>query len=179
MAYVLSQITTHLSPEDVWSILDGVTLGAALRVEGCDPAMVEGDHNIEKEVCVTTGKVLFEMHVTDRATVQREDPVLDAVLNWLEAQKKTDLKTLLGEHVSSERAKWCGGIIRISGFSTMPSIYAPCPKGRMRIYYSSWCQRHIGLPLWIGVIETQDTKAVTIPCPCYRNAFHGQEWPTR
>ena len=53
MADMLSRITTHLSLEDVWSILDGVTLGATLRAEGCDPAMVEGDHNIEKEVYVT------------------------------------------------------------------------------------------------------------------------------
>ena len=37
------------------SILDGVTLGAAQRPEGDDPAMVEGDHEIEKEICVTTG----------------------------------------------------------------------------------------------------------------------------
>ena len=42
------------------------------------------------------------MHVTDWAKTQREDPVLDVVLNWLEAQKKSDLKTLLGEHAPSE-----------------------------------------------------------------------------
>ena len=55
VADMLSQITTHLSPEAVQSILDGVTLGATQRAEGCDPAMVEGDHNIEKEVCVAAG----------------------------------------------------------------------------------------------------------------------------
>ena len=64
--------------------------------------MVEGDHNLEREVCVVAGQVLVEMHVTDWATAQREDPVLDAVLHWLEAKKKTDLRTLLGEHASSE-----------------------------------------------------------------------------
>ena len=37
------------------SILDGVSLGAAQRAEGDDPAVVEGDHEIEKEVCVTAG----------------------------------------------------------------------------------------------------------------------------
>ena len=31
----------------------------------------------------------------------------------------------------------------------------------------------------MGVIETHDTKAVTIPCPYYKSAFGGQEWPTR
>ena len=52
---MLSQITTHLSPEAMQSILDGVTLGATQRAEGDDPTMVEGDHNIEKEVHVATG----------------------------------------------------------------------------------------------------------------------------
>ena len=46
--------------------------------------VVEGDHNIEREVCVAMG--------------EREDPVLNAMLSWLEAQNKTDLRTLLGEH---------------------------------------------------------------------------------
>ena len=55
VADVLSRITTCLGPEIMQSILDGVTLGTTQRVEGDDPAMVEGDHNIEKEVCVTAG----------------------------------------------------------------------------------------------------------------------------
>ena len=42
------------------------------------------------------------MHVTDWAIVQKEDPELDMVLQWLESKKKTDLRTLLGECVSSE-----------------------------------------------------------------------------
>ena len=87
------------------SILDGVTLGATQRAEGDDPAMVEGDHNLEKEVCVAARRVLVDMLVTDRAAAQREDPVLDAVLHWLEAKKKTDLRTLLGEHASSEEGR--------------------------------------------------------------------------
>ena len=77
------------------SVLDGATLGAAQGAEGDDPAMVEGDQEIEKEVCVATGQVLVEMHVTNWATAQREDPELDAVLHWLEAKKKIDLRALL------------------------------------------------------------------------------------
>ena len=50
-----SQITTRLSPEAVQSILDGVTLGATQMAED-DPAMVEGDHDIEKEVHVAAGE---------------------------------------------------------------------------------------------------------------------------
>ena len=45
------------------------------------------------------------MHVTNWATGQREDPKLDAVLHWLEAKKNTDLRTLLGEHTSSEEGQ--------------------------------------------------------------------------
>ena len=105
VADMLSQITTHLGPEAMQSILDGVTLDVTQRAEGDDPAMVEGDHNIEKEVCVAAGWVVVEMHVTKWATAQWEDPELDAVLCWLEAKKKTDLRTLLGEHASSEEGQ--------------------------------------------------------------------------
>ena len=52
--------------------------------------------------------------MTDWAMAQREDPVLNAVWSWLEAKKKTDLRTLLGEHASSNETQWYGGIIRIS-----------------------------------------------------------------
>ena len=75
------------------------------RAEGYNPAVVEGDHGIEKEVCVTAGWVLVKMHMTDWAKTQREDPVLNAVLNCLEAQKKTDLKTPLGKHASSKEGQ--------------------------------------------------------------------------
>ena len=43
--------------------------------------------------------------MTDWAGAQREDPVLSAVLDWLETKKKTDLKTLLGEHASSKEGQ--------------------------------------------------------------------------
>ena len=67
--------------------------------------MIEGDQEKEKEVWVTAGWVLVEMHVTDWATAQKEDPKLDAVLQWLEAKKKTDVRTLLREHASSEEGQ--------------------------------------------------------------------------
>ena len=96
VADVLSQITTCLSLEALQSILDWVTLGAAQRAEGDDPAVVEGDHNLEKEVCFTAGWVLVEIQVTNWAAAQREDPILDVVLHWLEAKKKTDEDTIGG-----------------------------------------------------------------------------------
>ena len=110
----------------------------AHRAEEHDPLVVEGDHNIEKEVCVTAGQVQVKMHVTNWATVQKEDRVLNAVLDWLETQKKSDLRTLLGEHTSSEEGQmvWRNH----QNFMTLQntSIYTLCPKGRMRIYYSLW-----------------------------------------
>ena len=45
------------------------------------------------------------MHVTDWAAVQKEYPKLDVVLQWLESKKKTDLRTLLREHASSEEGQ--------------------------------------------------------------------------
>ena len=102
VADVLSQITTCLNLEAVRSVLDGVSLGATQRAKGYDPAVVEGDRGMEKEVHVAIRQVLVEMHMTNWTEAQREDPVLSAVLDWLEAQKKTDLKTLLGEHASSK-----------------------------------------------------------------------------
>ena len=105
MADILSQITTCLDPDMVRSVLDEVTLEASQRAECHHPTVVEGDHGMEKEVCVAAGQVLVQMHVTDWKKAQREDPVLSAVLDWLETQKKTDLKTLLGEHASSEEGQ--------------------------------------------------------------------------
>ena len=84
------------------SILDGVALEMAHWAKVHDLAMVEGDLHLEQELCVATGYLLVEMHLTDWAKAQREDPMLSTVLDWLKAQKKTDLKVLLAEHTSSE-----------------------------------------------------------------------------
>ena len=83
VADMLSQITTHLSLEAMQSILNGVALCAPHRAEGYNPAVVQGDHSIQKEVWDTAGQVLFEMHMADWAKTQWEDLVLNAVLpSW-------------------------------------------------------------------------------------------------
>ena len=84
------------------SILNGITLGAAYQAEVHNPTVAGGNHDLEQEVHVAAGCILVQMHVSDWAEAQREDPVLSTVLDWLGAQKKTDLKTLLGENASSE-----------------------------------------------------------------------------
>ena len=67
------------------SILDEVTLETVHWAEVHDPAIVEGDQCLEQELCAATGCPLVEMHVTKWAGVQREDPVLSTVLDWLKA----------------------------------------------------------------------------------------------
>ena len=81
IADVLSQITTHLNLAMVKSILDGIILGVTHRMESHDPTVVEGDHGVEKEVCVTAEWVLIQMCMTDWAEAQREDSVVSTVLD--------------------------------------------------------------------------------------------------
>ena len=102
MADALSRITTHLGLEAVQAVLDGATIDASQRVEGENPTVIESYQQRETEVQVAAGRVLVEMHVTDWVAAQKEDPELHAVLQWLESKKKTDLRTLLGEHALSE-----------------------------------------------------------------------------
>ena len=70
------------------------------------------------------------MHVTNWATAQREDPKLDAVLQWLESKKKIDLRTLLGEHTLGEEGQiiWrnCQSFTVLQGTLYLCSM----PKGK-------------------------------------------------
>ena len=72
------------------------------QAEVDDPAIVKGDHSLDQEVHVTASCALLQMHVTDWTKAQKEDPMLRAMLDWLEMQKKTDLKALLADDASSE-----------------------------------------------------------------------------
>ena len=70
-----------------------------------DSAIVESDHHLEQEVCVAAGCTLVQMHVMNWAEAQKEDPLLSAIPDWLNAQKKTELEALLVEHASSKEGK--------------------------------------------------------------------------
>ena len=69
------------------------------------------------------------MQVTYWAAAQKEDHQLNAVLQWLEAKKKIDLRTLLREHTSSEEGQiiWrnCQNFAVLQGTLDMCSM----PKG--------------------------------------------------
>ena len=86
-------------------ILNGVTIGVAHRVETHDPTVVESDQCLEQEVHIITGHMLIQIHVIDWAEALREGPELSAVLGWLEAQKRTDLKALLVKQASSKEGQ--------------------------------------------------------------------------
>ena len=105
VADTLSRVMAHLEPEAVQAILDGATVGTSQRAERENPAIIESDQQLEQEVRVTTGQVLVEMHVTDWAVAQKEDPELDAVLQWLGSRKKADLRTLLRQCITSEEGQ--------------------------------------------------------------------------
>ena len=60
VADALSQVTTQLDPDTVRSILDIVTLGLVHWAKVHNPAIVEGDHCLEQEVCALQGVHLYK-----------------------------------------------------------------------------------------------------------------------
>ena len=85
--------------------------------------------------------------MTDWAAAQREDPVLNAVLSWLGAQKKTDLRKLLEEHASSEEGQmvWQNH----QNFTTLQNTLYLCstPKGENEDLLLFVVPKYIELPL--------------------------------
>ena len=55
MADALSWVMAHLRPEAVQAVLGGATVGTSQRAERENPAIIEGDQQLEKEVQVTPG----------------------------------------------------------------------------------------------------------------------------
>ena len=114
------------------AILDGAAVGASHRAERENPAIIENDQQLEQEVQVATGRVLVEMHITNWAAAQKEDPELNAVLHWLETRKKADLRTLLGECIISKEGQmvWrnCQNFTSLQGTLYLCST----PKGEDR-----------------------------------------------
>ena len=119
MADTLSQVTTHLPPEAIQAILDRATIGVSQQVERDRPAIIENEQCLEQEVRATARRMVVEMHITDWAAAQKEDPELDAVLQWLGSRKKADLRTLLGECIMDKEGRmvWrnCQNFISLQG----------------------------------------------------------------
>ena len=70
------------------------------------------------------------MHVSNRAEIQKEDPELDAVLQWLGSKKNADLRMLLGECIMSKEGQmvWrnCQNFTSLQGTLYLCST----PKGK-------------------------------------------------
>ena len=119
------------------------------------------------------------MHVTDWATAQKEDPELDAVLQWLESKKKTDLRTLLGECVLSEEGQtiWRNH----QNFITLQGTLYLCstPKGENEDLLLFVVPKMHHTAALDGTIGMQDIKAVTVLSLYYKNTSGGQVWPSR
>ena len=52
MADALSQVTAHLRLETMQAVLDGATMGTSQGAERENPAIIESDQQLEKEVQV-------------------------------------------------------------------------------------------------------------------------------
>ena len=179
LADALSWVTSRLDMDMVKSNLNGVAIGSAHWAEVHDPTVVQGDSWLGQEVHVTAGHALVQIHVTDWTEAQREDPTLSAVLDWLKAQKKTDLKALLTEHTSSGESQlilwnWQNftihqGVLYLHSMSkgeTKDLLLFVVPKAHCFDTLNG-CHRDAG------------HQGVTIPCPCYGNTSGGQEWLIR
>ena len=157
----LSQVTTWLVPDTVMPILDGVTLGTTHEGEVHDPTSIEGDSCLKWEVCVTTGHALVQRHVTDWAEAQKEDPMLSTVLDWLKAQKKTDLKALLEEHTTSRR--------RPADLTELAEFHNSGPLGLWPLYL---CLMPKGETADLLLFVVPSTHSVTTLNRCHRDVGH-------
>ena len=181
VADALSWVTTHLELEAVQAVLDGAIMGASQRAEGENPAIIESDQQLDKEVWVAAGRVLVKMHVTDWAVAQKEDPKLDAVLQWLESKKKADLRTLLGECITSQEGQ--NGVEKQPELhypSEEPSISCSIPKGENDDLLLFMVPKVHQTATLNGCDQDAGHQGcTTIPFPCYKKVSGGQEWPNR
>ena len=154
-------------------------MGALQRAERENPAIIKNDQQLEQEVCVAAGQVQVEMHVTNWAAAQKEDPELNAVLHWLETRKKADLKTLLGECIMSKDGQmvWrnCQNFTSLQGTLYLCST----PKGEDEDLLLFIVPRAHWIATLNGCHQDAGHQGHDIPFPCYKNISGGQEWSTK
>ena len=56
-------------------------------------------------ILARTAQAHVNLHVTDWLTIQQEDPILKAVIEWISNRKVQDLKHLLGDDANTEEGK--------------------------------------------------------------------------
>ena len=95
------------------------------------------------------------------------------------SQKKTNLKTLLGEHASGKEG-WLVLRNHQNFMIHQKALYlCSMPKDKNEDLLLFVVPKAHWSPLWRDVIKMQDIRAVTVPCPYCRSAFGGQGWPAR
>ena len=110
------------------------------------------------------------MHVTNWSTAQKEDPQLNAVLQWLESKKKTDLRTLLGQHTSSEEGQMVWEKSSKFHYLLRHLYLHSTPKGENEdLLLFMVLKMH-----QTAAIKMQDIKTVTILYPYCKNISGGQ-----
>ena len=80
------------------------------RVDAHDPAVVEADKEIHKQIQETAvlaraTHAHVNLHVTDWIASQQEDPILRTVIKWISNWKVQDLKHLLGDAMKMKEGK--------------------------------------------------------------------------
>ena len=84
----MSQVTTRLEPEQCKPSWMEQPWGFPEAEEGENPAIIKNDQQLEKENVGCCWASPSGNAFTDWAAAQKEDPKLDAVLQWLESKKK-------------------------------------------------------------------------------------------
>ena len=132
VANVLSQVTTRLDSETVKSILNGVALGTVCtRLKSMTQPWWKVTNAWSKKYEVAAGHPLVEMHVTNWAEAQREDPMWSALCwtGWRHRSRQI-WKCSWKNMPPAKKVNWSYGINRISQFTREPCTYAQCPKGK-------------------------------------------------
>ena len=85
------------------SILDEVALGSTHWAEVHDPAIVEGDHCLEQEVCVAAGCMLVQMHVTNWAKAPKKGPDVEYSVGLAESTEEDRFEDTSGRICLKQR----------------------------------------------------------------------------
>ena len=119
------------------------------------------------------------MYVTDWAEAQKEDPTLSTVLNWLKAQKKTDLKVLLAEHASSKEGRLT--LWNQQNFTTHQGALYLCSilKGETKDLLLFMVPKAHHVTALNGCYRDVGHQGHDLPCLCYGGISGGQVWPIR
>ena len=152
------------------------------RAEGDDPTIIEGDHNIEKEIHVSLPGASTSWNACHQLGHSPERrPNIRCCIALVRGQEEDLSKDTPGGACFQWRR--LNGVKESSEFHDSPE----CPLPMLHAQKGEWGSTtlHCGAKgtsdchFELVSSEMQDTKAMTVPCPYYKNAFGGQEWSTR